>query len=75
MTDLDVIERVANMWGGRVYSRTYKRRPTHKPLHRAQLTGSRAVEMMQQLLPYMGERRSQKIKELLNAQIGKVTKS
>ena len=46
-----------------------KRYPNSKRLYRAQTTGHKAAGLMQQLLPWMGERRSQKIKDLLNMQV------
>jgi hypothetical protein len=70
MTDLDVIERVAAMFGVAVFYE--KERPGRKPSFRASTTGHKATGLITQLLPWMGERRSQKIKELLNAQVGKV---
>jgi hypothetical protein len=72
MTDRDVIERVAQMFGIKVSVNSREKRREAKQIYSAQINGSRAMELMQQLLPWMGKRRSQKIKELLNTQHGRV---
>lgn len=62
MTDKDVIQRAALLFGTGVYTVKVK---TGKTQYRAQVTGTRAAEFMKQLLPFMGERRSAKINEIL----------
>lgn len=76
MTDLDVIERVASMFGTSIFpQKKDKRYPDGKIGYRTQTTGHKAAGLMERLLPWMGERRSQKIKELLNMKHGKVIES
>lgn len=66
MTDHDVVQRVAAILQcpcNGPYSPAS--RPQNKPYWSAKVTGKRAVEIMQIVLPYMGMRRSTKIKEVL----------
>ena len=73
MTDRDVVERVSRMFGTGIYAQKQdKRYPNAKIGYRTQTTGHKAAGLMEQLLPWMGERRSQKIKELLNTQVERV---
>lgn len=73
MTDQDVIERVARIFGTAIYPQKLdKRYPNGKRAYRVSTTGHKAIGLMEQLLPWMGERRSQKIKDLLNTQAGKM---
>ena len=65
MTDLDVIERAAVLMGAKVYSHTKASRPGSKAIHRAEIYCSKAATLMEQVLPYMGQRRSARIRELL----------
>lgn len=68
MTDADVIERVARLFGTSVYvvppSKSADRKH-YKQQWRAQVNGARAAHLMEQLLPIMGGRRASKIKEIL----------
>ena len=71
MGDIDVVKRAADIVGGSpIY--TYDRkgqkgfRDHHKPQHKITLRGYKAARVMEAILPYMGERRSAKIIELLN---------
>jgi|SRR6516225_8143233 hypothetical protein len=73
MTDLDVIQRVARIFGVSTYTYDNKKRPNEKIIHKAIVSGSKATELMEQLLPWMGERRSQKIRELLKTKSGKAS--
>lgn len=72
MGDRDVVEKAAAIVGGApIY--TYDRkgqkgfRDHHKPQHKFQLRGYKAVRVMEAILPFMGERRSAKITALLKA--------
>lgn len=68
MSDQDVVERVARLFETKVYVVPPDPRNTSwKQLYRAHITGSRAAEFMERLLPYMGARRSDKINEILVA--------
>jgi hypothetical protein len=63
MTDLDVVQRVADMLNIRyihVKLRT-RENPAWRPAYRVKLTGQRAVDLMHQLRPMMGERRQAQI--------------
>ena len=71
MTDRDVIDRVAGFFGTKVYPYKNLKRPEHKEIYKSMISGSRAVEFMQMLLPWMGVRRSAKIKELLETPSGR----
>jgi len=64
MTDLDIIQRVANLFG---VSATYikSRNPKHKDSYSAKVTGLKAVELMKRLYPFMGSRRKQQIEAAL----------
>jgi hypothetical protein len=62
-TDLDVAERVANLIGARVG--VYILRPPRKQAYRAECFGAKAIAVMEAILPYMGERRSAKICEVI----------
>jgi hypothetical protein len=64
MTDLDVVKKAGGLIGVEV--RSYQpNRPNSKMAHRLQIHGDKAVSLMQAILPFMGERRSKKIQELL----------
>lgn len=63
MKDLDVIQRVADIWGVS-YIRTRERQP-NQTIYRVRIRGERARKVMREVLPYMGERRSSRITSLL----------
>jgi hypothetical protein len=66
MTDRDVIERVANLFGCKTHKISMpKPPPVRKQAWRAIITGSGAADWMRVLLPHMGERRSARIREVL----------
>lgn len=65
MTDRDVIERVADLVGGQRITLMRAERAGYKDQYRVRLRGARAREIMQLILPYMGERRAAKIRECL----------
>ena len=60
MTDLDVIERVATLFGNTVHP-LKPREEHHKPAFLAKTTGTKAVGLMKQLRPLMGLRRQEQI--------------
>lgn len=60
MTDRDVIERVADLWGNRISTET-PRREGWKSVHRVNLRGCPAVDVMLRLRPIMGQRRQEQI--------------
>lgn len=65
MTDLDVMEKVQRLFGGR---QIFKREPQQVgwlPQYRVRIQGKKAKEVMRRIYPYMGSRRSAKIDELL----------
>lgn len=70
MTDLDVINRVA-MLMGRTVTPVPPANDRCLPQYRARLQGEPARELMRALLPYMGQRRSARIKELLETAVGR----
>ena len=75
MCDLDVIERVCAMWGGRVSgprNMTRNGRPALKkngepvlPLYETAVNGANAAAWMVRLYPLLGVRRRARIRELL----------
>jgi len=64
MTDKDVVEKAAKLLEVNL-SGFQDERPHRKATWRFQLCGDRAVQVMEILLPFMGERRTVKIKRLL----------
>lgn len=66
MTDRDVIEHAARLFGTGVYNvPPDPRRPHGKAAYRTHVTGRRAAELMRAMLPWLGERRSAKIVSIL----------
>lgn len=65
MTDEDVVRRAATLMGVETVSRTDRKPGIWKPCFHANLKGKRARALMERLLPHMGARRSQRIKEIL----------
>ena len=63
MTDEDVINRVAAMFGTSVYK--LPRQPQRKQAWRSQIMGAQAAIWMKLLYPWLGERRRAKIDEIL----------
>ena len=66
MTDKDVIDRVSALFGTTTYA-IPNTKAGKKPAYRATLKSHKAVVLMEHLLPFMGERRSAKILEVLTA--------
>jgi hypothetical protein len=64
MTDQDIIQRVADMWGKPVYD-VPPRKEGWKPVYRVEVFGQQARDIMLMLQPLMGARRSAKIDEVL----------
>lgn len=64
MSDPDVIQRVADMMDTKMNGPMWSNKSTI-PLYRARVRGTKALALMQLILPYMGERRSAKILELM----------
>lgn len=67
MTDADVVYRVADLLGTSVAHQRYKRQPHYKDKYVMNLNGHRALFLMRAIRPWMGERRSQRIGEILEA--------
>ncbi len=66
MTDRDVVERAAALMGGNAIVPVQPKRPGSKEAYRTTVVGSRAVALMEELLPLMGRRRSAKVRDLLS---------
>lgn len=64
MTDRDVVERAAALMNTNVFIRP-DYRPHCKTSYVARIYGQKAYMLMQQLLPYMGQRRKARIQECL----------
>lgn len=60
MTDEDIIRRVCELWGTRVWL-IKARNPRHKPVYRTELVGGSAVAMMALLRPHLCARRQAQI--------------
>lgn len=65
MTDKDVIASAAKMFGTSVYVMP-QYNPNLKPQWRATVQGSRAAALMRAVLPWMGNRRSARIGQILD---------
>ena len=63
MKDRDVVGRVATLIGARV--RVSLKPAPFAPMFHTEVQGERAAELMRQVLPHMGARRSSKIAEIL----------
>lgn len=63
MTDRDVVGRAATLMGTSI--RLSLRRAPASPTWHAEVQGPRAAEIMREVLPFMGTRRSQRIAEVL----------
>lgn len=65
MTDRDIVERVSNLFGGKSIIETKARAKQNKDSYHCRIHGQAAVDLMEQLLPLMGNRRQDKIREVL----------
>lgn len=66
-TDRDIIDRVTTLLNVRVPEFHRRRREHWKDQWVVVLLGQPAVDVMRQVLPHMGERRSAKIREIISA--------
>jgi hypothetical protein len=64
MTDEDVIIRVCELWGTRLWTLKVKE-PRYKPAHRTELVGGSAVAMMLILRPHLCARRQDQIDDAM----------
>lgn len=66
MTDLDTIERFANLVGvtAKIWT-VFPKGDNRKPLYGAVLCGHAAIRLMKIVLPYMGQRRTNKINSII----------
>ena len=69
MTDQDTVQHAADLMGVVRIGRK-KSHAGHKQMHEMRLSGSRAAKVMLEVLPYMSERRSQRIRKVLLYYIG-----
>jgi hypothetical protein len=65
MTDEDVVRRAARLMGIEYVHKSHRHPDIWKPTYQVSLKGKRARALMEQLLPYMGVRRSQRIRGIL----------
>ena len=65
MTDLDVIERIAQFWNKKVQHRI--RKQPWKPFFVTAIGGTEALSQMLTLYPHMGNRRQQRIEDVLSS--------
>jgi hypothetical protein len=66
MTDEDVIERVAKLFG-RKYQKIYSKNALHKDSYAVRITGTKAVDLMRKILPHMSKRRQEQITKSLES--------
>lgn len=66
MTDRDIIDRVAEIFGVKTYDIPNARKNDRKDQFRATLCGAKAASLMNLLYSIMGYRRQAKIDEILN---------
>jgi hypothetical protein len=69
MTDRDVVDRAARMMMAEVTTKLLnKYRPAfnRKPMYFARVSGTRARQVMERILPYLGERRAERVIRLLS---------
>ncbi len=65
--DRDVLEKAAALMGT-VVQTPNRRTVTGKQVYTVWLSSTKAVDLMKQLLPHMGDRRSKKIREIIEAE-------
>jgi hypothetical protein len=65
MTDPDVLEKAASILGVKVFGPYKKNNPNAKDAWAVFINGKYAVALMMTILPFMGERRTNKILELI----------
>lgn len=70
MTDEDIIKKVCEIIGTKYYMPT-KPKEHYKQTYKTNLRGKPALNIMLQILPLMGERRSKKIKECVASHLEK----
>lgn len=66
MTDGDIIERVAQLFNRPMHGPYKRRNPSYKPFYSTSISASSAASWMMTLYPFLGQRRREKIKELLH---------
>lgn len=66
MTDEDVVAKACVMLGTK-YHKMGKRKEHWKDSYKTGLRGRRAIEIMKQILPYMGQRRTLKLQDCINS--------
>ena len=67
MTDLDILERVQEIFGGTIKQQP-QTAPHHKPIWRWYISNKRGVQQfLLSILPYLGYRRTYKAQNLLDA--------
>lgn len=73
MTDKDVVVRAAKAMGAHKVVQCRTPTKAGKVIYRANVYGSTALEVMRNVMPFMGERRFQKISEILWADASRPT--
>lgn len=68
MSDRDVVERAARLMGVTCHS-VKPRRAGWSTMWKCAATGARADRVMEAVLPYMGERRTARIREILQIDV------
>lgn len=67
MSDPDVVLRAADLMGARWHLDNYGLSQGHRQQYVAQITGERAAEVIREVLPYLGSRRTAKATAILLA--------
>ena len=68
MTDKDTMEKVSNLLRGKIHS---GHTPAGKPYYSIQINGINAYQFMCMLYPLMGNRRREKIREIITKQLSR----
>lgn len=63
--DLDILERVQEIFDGHISGPHKTRSPKHAPMYRMNFNGQRGRELMEMILPLMSERRTEQIEKAL----------
>lgn len=69
MTDRDIVERAAVLMGTKCWARKANYKPNWNQAWVTAVIGSRAVALMEAVLPFMGIRRSAKIRSLIDQKL------
>lgn len=67
MSDLDVVEKVSQLWGVSASVHNHRNRPDRKTIYRAQISGTKAAQWAMTIYSLMGTRRKTQLLQVINA--------